>query len=106
MTNSKTQSIKRSIKRKIPGGKLVNLEITFSDRIESVKLMGDFFLHPEETLEDLVNAIHNTPRPLDSSNLTARLDQIMTNHGAELIGVSTADITSIVEEAVSCKPSA
>jgi hypothetical protein len=106
MTDPKSQSITRLITRKIPGGKLVQMEITFSDHIENVKLMGDFFLHPEETLEDLVNAIRITSLPFDPFFLTACLDQILIDHEAQLIGASTEEITSMLEEALSCKPTA
>ncbi len=94
-----------SITRKIPGGKLVRLDITFSDQIESAKITGDFFLHPEDTLDDLTAAVRNATLPLDPDGLLSQLDRVLSNHDAQFIGASSKDLVSILQEALACRPS-
>lgn len=88
-----------SVTRKIPGGKMMRLDVSFSDRIERIKITGDFFLHPEETLDLLTEAIYNTTLPLDANVLTAKLDQVLMENDAQFIGASVADLVSILHEA-------
>ena len=91
----------KTIERKIPGGKLVRLEVTFSHRIEHVKITGDFFLHPEEMLDILVNACIGLPIPFDADMLRKNLDLAMQSQDAQFVGVSIDDLISMLEEAVS-----
>lgn len=93
------------ITRKIPGGKLVRLSLTFSGRIESVKITGDFFLYPEDTLEALTTAIRNASLPLNSDDLTAQLNQILAETDSQFIGVNVSDLVSMLQEILACRPS-
>ena len=60
--------------RKIPGGKMVRVETTFDKKIESVKITGDFFLHPEETLDLIVKKITGSPLPLDQEKIILEIE--------------------------------
>ena len=47
---------------KVPGGKLVRIKVDFNPDegiIESVKMHGDFFMHPEEFVEDIEQLLVN-----------------------------------------------
>ena len=48
---------------KVPGGKLVKVKLDVSSgKINQVRILGDFFLHPEETIltiEDSLIGCHN-----------------------------------------------
>lgn len=91
----------KSIERKITGGKLVRMDIEFTSRIEQVKITGDFFLDPEETLEHITQACQNLPVPIDADALQDDLERIMQKMDAQFIGVRVADLVSMLEEAVS-----
>ena len=91
----------KTIERKIPGGKLVRLEIAYSQRIENVKITGDFFLHPEEMLDILVKACIGLPIPFNADTLKKNLTLAMQNQNAQFIGVSIDDLISMLKEAVS-----
>lgn len=47
--------------RKIPGGKTVKVDITISDdgKILEAIISGDFFIYPEDALEDLEKELKN-----------------------------------------------
>ncbi len=54
---------------KVPGGKLVAAEVEVDgDRISRVFVQGDFFLEPDEALEDINAALIPSPSPRTPSN--------------------------------------
>lgn len=89
-----------SATRKIPAGKLVRVDVIYSDQIDMVKITGDFFLHPEETLDEIVDLLTGQILPLDSQVLTKQVDALLVQHEAQLIGASSRDIVDILQEAV------
>ena len=91
-----------SITKKIIGGKLVRIDITFDDHIQNAKLTGDFFLHPEDTLEDIVNVLEGASIPIQSNVLQKAIEAVLKKNEAQLIGANAEDIISILEEAVAC----
>ncbi len=47
---------------KVHGGKLVVVDLDVRDgRLSNVQVAGDFFLEPDEALEDIRNAVGPTP---------------------------------------------
>ena len=49
--------MKGTASRKIPGGKMVKVSVEYGYVLENVKITGDFFLHPEESIEDIERAV-------------------------------------------------
>ncbi len=87
--------------KKIPGGKLVRVDVTFSpDRLESVKITGDFFLHPEDLLVEIESRLAGLALPLARQKLAADLQALLDEQEATLIGFSPADLMDIIEEAL------
>ena len=42
---------------KVPNGKMLKVRVKFEkERIESIRITGDFFIHPEDSIEDLETA--------------------------------------------------
>lgn len=84
---------------KIPGGKLVCVEIEARDgRISSLRITGDFFLHPEEALAGLERSIIGKPASLSEREAESLLSASL--HGAVLIGVTCADLAKLVRKAI------
>ncbi|MGO4202264.1 biotin/lipoate A/B protein ligase family protein [Rhodococcus sp. TAF43] len=55
---------------KIPGGKLVVVDVEVEDgRLSRVSLSGDFFLEPDEALDDITAAVTGMPVAADSAQL-------------------------------------
>ena len=47
---------------KVPNGKLLKIFLEFNEKnnsIESIKITGDFFAYPEETIEIMENKLKN-----------------------------------------------
>ena len=91
-----------SITKKIIGGKLVRIDITFDERIKTAKLTGDFFLHPEDTLEDIVEVLIGASVPIQHEELRNKIEAVLEMKDAQLIGASAEDIVNILKEVVAC----
>ena len=61
---------------KVPGGKLVVVDCEVDGGVLSnVRLSGDFFLEPDETLTRIVGAIEGAPADLNSVHLSKRIQE-------------------------------
>lgn len=87
--------------RKVPGGKLVRARVRFGeDRIESVKLTGDFFLYPEEALDRVEDAIAGKPVDSDHVDLAETVEYALEDAEAELVGIGPDDVAIAVLDAM------
>jgi lipoate-protein ligase A len=89
-----------SATQKIPGGKLIRIDVQFSERIERIKITGDFFLDPEETLDRIEETLTGVPLPLDRPALSQRITDLLVEMHAELIGAAPEDIIATLAEAI------
>ena len=89
-----------AVTRKIPWGKMVRVEVAYDAQIESVKITGDFFLHPEETLELIQQTIIGCSLPLQKNELAEKIDKLLLEQNADFIGASVVDLIDILAEAL------
>ena len=88
----KTNSITRKF------GKLLRIDVTYEDQIESIKITGDFFIHPEETLDQIVSELKGLPLPFQPDSVTRKLSYVIQNNEAEMIGITVNDIVNTLVE--------
>lgn len=85
---------------KTPGGKLMRVDLDVRDgSIVDVVVSGDFFLYPEEALDDLRRSIEG----VSSGTSVEALALVITDGlrpGAELIGSSPESLAIAVRRAV------
>jgi hypothetical protein len=87
--------------RKVPGGKLVKIRVlVHENRIQDVRIMGDFFLHPEEVILDIERSLVGAGVEEEPSALERRIDRVLKEKGAELIGLEPRDIALALKEAL------
>lgn len=86
--------------RKVPGGKLIRIDILYADRIQTVKITGDFFLHPEDTLPEIEHILSSAELPLQKEILVREVRDTLRLFDAVLVGVSPEDIVDVLDEAV------
>lgn len=85
---------------KVPGGKLVAIDIEASEgRITRAALSGDFFLEPDEALEDINGALMGMPDEASVDDLAAAI-QARLPEGARLIGFSPEAVGIAVRRAL------
>lgn len=82
---------------KVKGGKLIQCEVTYhADNIKSVKYSGDFFMHPEDAIEDLENKLKN----IHIKEIEKTIIEFFAMRNIELFGVSPEDFVKIVHDAI------
>lgn len=73
---------------KVPGGKLVVVDLdVVDDRIANFRLAGDFFLDPDDALEDINAAVNGLPANSDGAAIAAAVRGALPA-GATLLGFS------------------
>ncbi len=85
----------RSVDYKAPGGKLVRVRLREEEgQIRSVKITGDFFLIPEESLGKLEKMLEDVP--LREAELRLLVDRFFRGTGAQGLGVSSDDFVKAI----------
>ncbi|MGY5872681.1 MAG: lipoate protein ligase C-terminal domain-containing protein [Candidatus Thorarchaeota archaeon] len=80
---------------KVPGGKLVKVKLSISSEIiEEVRILGDFFLHPEETILAIEESLIGCQK--DELSIEKNIEQILTDSDATLIGATASDFSKTV----------
>ena len=76
---------------KAPGGKLVRVKVDLNPEkgfVENVQMQGDFFIHPEEFVEDIEQLLVNLDHKDSEESITVALGRLVEEQGAELVGVT------------------
>jgi len=80
---------------KVRGGKLIKVHLTMeNEKIKEIKIMGDFFLHPEETIEDIERTLEGCP--LEERKLSLLIKKVLENKQAVSLGVSPEDFARCI----------
>ncbi|MFW6018206.1 MAG: hypothetical protein ACOCPX_05240 [Halapricum sp.] len=86
----------RNASVKVPDGKLVEVTVSGTDRIESARVTGDFFLEPPEARAELEAAIEGHPFDVDRETLREEIDAV----DARLIGFDVDHLVEATLEAI------
>jgi lipoate-protein ligase A len=82
---------------KVPGGKLLAAEVEERGGVlVRVKLVGDFFMHPEEAIMGLEESL--TGSPLDE--IDERIESFLSEEDVILYGVASADFAKVIRLAL------
>lgn len=80
---------------KVPGGKLIRMHVIYSgDVLREVRINGDFFLHPEEALEELEDSLKDRSMG-EAEKIIRRFCR-----GVEMAGVSPEDFIRALKLAI------
>ena len=80
---------------KVPGGKLLKIALEPEDnRINSIQIMGDFFLHPEESITELEDALKGAE--LSEDTLIELVEKFLSKPDVILLGATSNDIVKAI----------
>jgi hypothetical protein len=83
---------------KVQGGKMLKIKLTDKARIiDSITILGDFFLHPESTIEDIEKRLRGCR--IETSLIASEIQDVLDKNNAVLIGASPLDIALAIEKA-------
>lgn len=85
-----------SVTINVPDGKLLEVAISYDDRITDVRLTGDFFLEPPESHEALEAAIDGHPVDVSQEALVKAIEEV----DARLIGFDASHLADATLEAI------
>ena len=86
--------------KKVEGGKLVKVTIRFTDSNEKVRITGDFFLHPEDALEEIEQSIVGVPADAEIPELVKKMEVAVKAHKVQMVGVSPTSFAEAIKEAI------
>jgi hypothetical protein len=78
---------------KVPNGKLLKIFIDFNiekKKINKIKIAGDFFVYPEESIENIEKNLKNVK--LERGSIIEIINTIARKHKIEFIGINSEDI--------------
>ena len=79
---------------KIPDGKLLKVFLDYDEKnnqINKVRITGDFFAYPEESIEIMENMLTDTI--LEEEQLFQRIQSIIDEHKIQFIGLNAKGLT-------------
>ena len=84
---------------KVSGGKLVCIEVTTDEgKVSSVKITGDFFLHPEDRITAIERSLVGIGMAQEESTIAEKISDALGD--AQLIGATPEDLARIFKRAV------
>jgi lipoate-protein ligase A len=88
---------KKHVDYKVPGGKMIRLEAEVENGvIKSIRMTGDFFIHPEAAIEGIERFLMGKKV---SEGLAGRLDGFVRRKNIRMIGISAADVAAALFKA-------
>jgi len=86
---------------KVPGGKLVVVDLDVVDaKIANFRLAGDFFLEPDEALENINDAVNGLPADSDAASIAASVRAGLPDD-ATLLGFSPEAVAVAIRRSLS-----
>ncbi|UCH04693.1 MAG: hypothetical protein JSW05_00585 [Candidatus Thorarchaeota archaeon] len=83
---------------KIPKGKMVKVRVNVDkNSIRDITILGDFFLHPEDTLPQIEQGLVGTTA--DEDCITDVIQSVLDTQNAVLIGASARDLAKAIMSA-------
>ena len=78
-----------TVEKKIKNGKLLRVEFEKKDdRITKIKITGDFFIYPEESIEKIEKIIISTKQP----KLTEELNKFIDSNNIHIVGFAVENL--------------
>ncbi|MEM2699198.1 MAG: lipoate protein ligase C-terminal domain-containing protein [Candidatus Bathyarchaeia archaeon] len=83
---------------KVEGGKLIKVQLEREDnKIKAIKITGDFFMHPEELIDELEKSLIGCS--IEESAITEIIKRFIEEKGVILLGVAPEDFAKCIVRA-------
>jgi lipoate-protein ligase A len=87
-------------KQKVKEGKVVKVEIECNELIRNVRITGDFFIHPEDILDEIEKSIISLERSASIETMTSNIKSRIADRDVQMIGISPESIALLIREAL------
>lgn len=85
--------------KKVEGGKLLRVKIKADEYINDIQISGDFFLHPEDAIQQIEQNLRSLHRDTTPEEITARINSTLAKENGTFIGLSPEDLAETIVEA-------
>lgn len=92
--------MQKTAKYKIPSGKLVEVKVEYQKEIENVEILGDFFIHPEESIQRIEESLLGLDVKEDEETIANIIERVVAKNNIEMIGVTPEGIAHAIVMAV------
>lgn len=79
---------------------MIRVKLEADAQINAVRINGDFFLHPEESLPEIEKNLVGLSTAIDATALAQKIHEALLREKAAFIGVSPEDIAATLIEAM------
>lgn len=86
--------------KKVSGGKLIKVQLEAGEKIETMKITGDFFLHPEEKITKIEKKIIGMPSETSTEKIEQAIEQTLKKHKIQVLGATAKDFAGTITEAI------
>ncbi len=86
--------------QKVKEGKIIKVEVEFDGTIRRIKITGDFFLHPEDIMEQIENSLLGIDKEVSEEAIASKIRDITEAHQAQMIGFSEGSLAQVIKEAL------
>jgi len=87
-------------KQKVKEGKVVKVEIECNELIRNTRITGDFFIHPEDILDEIEKSIIGLERSASIETITSNIKSRIADRDVQMIGISPESIALLIREAL------
>lgn len=92
--------MKSQARQKVKEGKVVKVQIEYDEVIETIRITGDFFLHPEDILDKIEKGIIGLERTVSEERIISNINITIAGEDIQMIGISPESIAGLVKEAL------
>ena len=87
-------------KQKVKEGKVVKVEIECNELIRNIRITGDFFIHPEDILDEIEKSIIGLEGSASIEIITSNINSRIADRDVQMIGISPESIALLITEAL------
>ena len=87
-------------KQKVKEGKVVKVEIECNELIMNVRITGDFFIHPEDILDEIEKSIIGLERSASIETITSNIRNRIADRDVQMVGISPESIALMIRGAL------
>ena len=85
---------------KVAGGKLVRIKVNYDDVVRDIRIYGDFFLHPEDAIEDIEKSLLGLKSNADESLIQSIISEVVEAKGIQMLGITPEVLTKVIKKAM------
>ena len=87
-------------KQKVKEGKVVKVEIEYTEVIKNVRITGDFFLHPEDIMEEIEDCIIGLDKTVSEEEIVSCIQKATEGKDVQMIGINPESIALLIRGAL------